>query len=246
MEYLHEEEALLRYRVKCPGALLMDGDADVDPVAFIKTVTKHNLSRGVEIYPETEMDLHTKKENSIRTKSGKTIRFRYCIFATGYAEKYDLVKEKIRINRTYAFITEPVEREPWPEEVMIWETREPYLYLRTTQDGRIVSGGLDEQMDVLVEDQDLIDAKIDELKKDIRRMMKVPLPLETHRSYNALFGTVKDGLPLLGKDPERENHFYILGYEGNGTCYSMAGARIIRNLILGEEDPFRDVVKLDR
>ena len=246
VEYLEEAEVLKRYRVKCPSALLIDGDADVDPVAFIRTLTKHNLDAGVAVYPETEIALDTKRAHSIRTTEGHHIRFQYCIFATGYAQKYDLVKDKIAINRTYAFITEPVGKEPWPEEVMIWETKDPYLYLRTTQDGRIVSGGLDEEKDELEENQAAIDEKVEELKGDIRKMMKDALALETHWSYNALFGTVKDGLPLLGKDPDRDNHFYILGYEGNGTCYSMAGARIIRNLILGEEDPFRDIVRLDR
>lgn len=246
VEYLDEKESLERYRVNCPGALLIDGDADVDPVAFIKTVTKHNLKEGTDIYPETEIALDTIAENSIETKKGHTITFNHCIFATGYAEKYDLVKDKISINRTYAFVTQPVKKELWPEEVMIWETKEPYLYLRTTQNGRIVSGGLDEEKDALVEDQQYIEKKVSELKKSIEKIMADPIVLDVDASYNALFGTVKDGLPLIGKDPDRDNHFYILGYEGNGTCYSMAGARIIKNLILGDKDPYEDIVRLDR
>ena len=246
VEYLNEKEALDRYRVNCHGALLIDGDADVDPVAFIKTVTKHNLKEGADIYPETEIALDTIKDNNIETKKGHLITFKYCIFATGYAEKYDLVKDKISINRTYAFVTHPVKKKLWPEEVMIWETKEPYLYLRTTQDGRIVSGGLDEEKDSLVEDQRYIEEKVSELKKSIGKIMADPIVLDVDASYNALFGTVKDGLPLIGSNPDRKNHFYILGYEGNGTCYSMAGARIIKNLILGEEDPYEDIVRLDR
>ena len=246
VEYLSQEETLNRYRVKCPGALLIDGDADVDPVAFINVVTKHNLRSGVKIYPNSEINLDSKKENEIRTKKGHKISFRYCIFATGYAKKYDLVKEKIQINSTYAFVTHPVETDPWPEEVMIWETRNPYLYLRTSQDRRIIVGGLDEEKDELVTDQALIDEKVEELKSGVRSMMADPMDLDVDSSYNALFGTVKDGLPLLGKDPGQENHFYMLGYEGNGTCYSMAGAKIIKKLIMEEDDPYRDIVKLDR
>lgn len=246
VEYVSEEEVLKRYRVKCPGALLIDGDADVDPVAFINEITKHNLRSGVKIYPNSEIDLDSKEENAIKTRIGHKISFRYCIFATGYAKKYDLVKEKIQINRTYAFVTHPLEDEPWPEEVMIWETRNPYLYLRTSQDRRIIVGGLDEEKDELVKDQALIDEKVEELKSGVRAMMADPIELDVDSSYNALFGTVKDGLPLLGKDPGQENHFYMLGYEGNGTCYSMAGAKIIKRLILGEDDPYREIVKLDR
>ena len=62
------------------------------------------------------------------------------------------------------------------------------------------------------------------------------MKLMIDHGYKALFGTMKDGLPLMGKDPETPNHFYILGYEGNGTCCSMAGAEIIMNLMEGKTD----------
>lgn len=244
--YLNEEEALKRYKVKCPAALLIEGDADVNPVAFIRGVTRHNLSKGVVVYPNSEIDLDTKEEHKIRTFTGHTITFRYCIFATGYAKKYDLVKELIRINSTYVLVTKPLDEEPWPEEVMIWETENPYLYLRTSKDRRIILGGLDDEKDELVTDKDHIDRKVEELKAEVSEMMAEELMLDTDKSYNALFGTVKDGLPLLGADPKRPNHFYILGYEGNGTVYSMAGAKIIRNLITGKKDPYSEIVRLDR
>lgn len=246
VSYLDEEEALRMYKVKCPGALLIEGDADVDPVAFIRGVTKHNLKEGVTIYPNSEIDLDSKEEHKIRTFTGHTITFRLCIFATGYAKKYDLVKDLIRINRTYVLVTSPLEKEPWPEEVMIWETKDPYLYLRTSKDRRIIVGGLDEETDELVTDEDYIDKKVEELKSEVSGMMAENLDLDVDNRYNALFGTVEDGLPLLGADPQNSGHFYILGYEGNGTVYSMAGAKIIRNLITGEKDPFREIVKLDR
>lgn len=246
VSYLTEEEALRMYRVKCPCALLTEGDADMDPVAFIRGVTKHNLKEGVTIYPNTEIDLDSVKENTIRTFTGHTISFRYCIFATGYAKKYNLVRDMISISRTYVLVSTPLKHEPWPEEVMIWETKDPYLYLRTSKDRRIIAGGLDEDVDEVMNDEVYIERKMEELKKDVSAMMADELLLDVDHSYNALFGRVKDGLPLLGADPTKSNHFYILGYEGNGTVYSMAGAKIIQNLIKGERDPFREIVKLDR
>jgi len=32
----------------------------------------------------------------------------------------------------------------WPEDALIWESSDPYLYLRTSGDGRIICGGEDE------------------------------------------------------------------------------------------------------
>lgn len=244
--YLEPEDVLEKYGVKCYGALMILGDADVNPVAFIDQVTKENLKRGVDIFINTEVDLDSVKPNQITTRNGHTITFDHLIFATGYAKKYEEVKDFVEINRTYAFMTEPIEEEPWPDEVMIWETKSPYLYLRTTQDRRIVVGGRDEEVDALMDDKDHRDKVFKKLKQDVDQLFKNPPTLNIDHSYNALFGTVKDGLPLMGRDPNIANHYYILGYEGNGTCYSMAGAKIILNLITHREDPYADIVKLDR
>ena len=156
------------------------------------------------------------------------------------------MKHLIKINRTYAFTTEALDHEPWPEEVMIWETKSPYLYLRTTIDRKIVGGGRDEDVDALINEEAHIKKIFEKLKEDVRGLFINPPELKIDHSYNALFGTVKDGLPLMGVDPNMENHFYILGYEGNGTCYSMAGAKIIRNLMEGKPDQYADIVKMDR
>lgn len=50
------------------------------------------------------------------------------------------------LHSTYALISEPVTTFPgWPaDRCLIWETADPYVYLRTTPDGRIVIGGYDD------------------------------------------------------------------------------------------------------
>ncbi|NLB19410.1 MAG: FAD-dependent oxidoreductase [Clostridium sp.] len=244
--YLEPEDVLNHYGVRCYGALLILGDADVNPVVFIDQLTKGNLSRGVKIYNKTEMDLDSATKNEIKTKTGHRIIFKHLIFATGYAKKFEEVEDLIQINRTYAFTTKPVKEEPWPEEVMIWETKSPYLYLRTTQDQKIVVGGRDEEVDGLMDEKDHIDKVFEKLKKDVDNLFVNPPKLNIDHRYNALFGTVKDGLPLMGRDPDVPNHYYILGYEGNGTCYSMAGAKIILNLLQEREDPYEEIVRLNR
>ena len=47
---------------------------------------------------------------------------------------------------TYALVSEPLPSfEGWPaKECLIWETRDPYVYLRTTSDRRAIIGGYDE------------------------------------------------------------------------------------------------------
>ena len=50
-----------------------------------------------------------------------------------------------KIISTWAIATVPQPRRLWPEQCMIWEASDPYLYLRTTPDGRVICGGEDEE-----------------------------------------------------------------------------------------------------
>ena len=72
------------------------------------------------------------------------------------------------------------------------------------------------------------------------------LKIDIEYSWSALFYGSKDGLPFIGRDPLDPNKYYLLGYEGNGTCYSMAGAFILHDLIQGKQNIYTDLVKVDR
>jgi len=114
------------------------------------------------------------------------------------------------------------------------------------QDQRIIAGGLDEEVDEVLNDQEKLDEILEKLKGEARRLVGHALPLEVCHGYNALFGTVKDGLPLMGAHRDHPHHYYLLGYEGNGTCYSMAGARLILELLQGGTSAYAPLVSLHR
>lgn len=46
---------------------------------------------------------------------------------------------------TYALATRPQPRKLWPRQAFVWEASDPYLYMRTTDDGRVICGGEDEE-----------------------------------------------------------------------------------------------------
>ena len=62
----------------------------------------------------------------------------------------------------------------------------------------------------------------------------------------AVFGESSDELPFIGEDPKQERLYYCLGFGGNGTVYSMAGAKIITDLLKNRKNPYSEIVKLDR
>ena len=147
--------------------------------------------------------------------------------------------------RTYAFCSKPIDGFIWEDQVMFWETKNPYIYFRTTTDNRIIAGGLDEKRNRVETNQRSIDKKNNKLLRQIEKMFP-KLHIEIEFSWNALFGASKDGLPFIGKDPDDPSVFYLLGYEGNGTASSMAGSNIIFDLIKGKTNEYSNIVRVDR
>ena len=186
-----------------------------------------------------------KDYNIFYTSDGYKIEFQHIIFATGYSHIYAVVEGKVEINRTYAIASKQVRQLPWKDEVMFWETKDPYLYFRKSIDNRIIIGGLDEEVDTVEKNKENLDKKSIELKDKFNELVE-GINIEIEYQWNALFGTSKDNLPFLGVDPNINNRYYILGYEGNGTCYSLAGSRIIADLIQGKKNPYSHIVNLNR
>ncbi len=244
VEFLDKFQLHDRYKIKKTAALRTWHDADVNPFKFIQALIKKNLQQGVKYFEDTKVDLDSIRDNSIKTKDGYIIKFDNIILATGYSKIYPALKNKTIINRTYAMCTKPIEN-LWPDEAMIWETTKPYLYMRTTQDNRIIAGGLDEGRNILEKNQLRILEKATKITDKIKKLFPF-LDIKIDYYWTALFYGTKDGLPFIGRDPNKNNVYYLLGYEGNGMCYSMAGSLIIKDLIKGDPNKYENIVGLDR
>jgi glycine/D-amino acid oxidase-like deaminating enzyme len=244
-DFLDHKTLQEKYRIDKSCAIRTWHDADVNPYKFIQALTKKNLQQGASYYENTDINVDNIQNNKVSTSDGHQITFKKIVLATGYTKLYPAIKEKCRINRTYAFCSEPYEKKLWKDDVMVWETRNPYLYFRTTVDHRIIAGGLDEETDKLAENDAATHRKASEIARQIEAVFP-DIEIRISHAWNALFGKSNDGLPFIGQDPNQPSLYYVLGYEGNGTCYSMAGARIIFDLITGNPNPYKDIVKIDR
>ena len=123
----------------------------------------------------------------------------------------------------------------WPERCLIWETAQPYFYLRTTADNRMVIGGEDEDFKDPERRDKLLRNKIRKLEKKFAALYP-DIPFKTDMAWCGTFSSTKDGLPYIGAWPGRENMLFALGYGGNGITFSMIAAQVIRNKISGVAD----------
>lgn len=248
VEYWSKKEIKQRLPFSKPGALITNGDAEVNPYRFVngiidylkagqKTTIFENLEAGRVEEAADGVNIHT---------SEGIIQASHLVHATGYETPPIDKKIGTEVNRSYAIATEPIEDlSQWPERALIWETKRPYLYMRSTVDNRIIAGGLDEDPPEAPQNEKKIEKRGKQIEKEVQKLFP-DLDIKMDYAWGASFGESLDNLPYIGKHPEKERTYYLLGYGGNGTVYSMLGSNILRDLILNRTNQDADIVKLDR
>lgn len=188
-------------------------------------------------------------KHHLKTASGREIEADNVIYAIGY-EPEELRGKLIKpiLNRSFAAVTAVQDKDKllhWHEQMFIWETARPYLYMRTTMEGRVIIGGLDEEVEYPIDGVRERSKRINKLYDKLTAhfpMLDTPFEYE----WSATFGESRDNLPFVGEDPAIPGVYYCLGYGGNGSVYSMIASHIIRDLISGRSHPLADIVGLSR
>jgi glycine/D-amino acid oxidase-like deaminating enzyme len=227
-----------RFDIERDAALLGYDNLEADPVVLASGFLRAALSRGTRLaWPVEIVDLDARPRSvSLRTKDGHHIRCRHLVFATGYELPFGKLPKGHQVLSTWALATVPQKRRLWPERCFIWEASDPYLYLRSTREGRVICGGEDEDF----VDEDKRDALIEQKTAAIQRKLGQLLPqlsTEVDYAWTGTFGTSETGLPTIGPMPDLRNCWAVMGFGGNGITYSRIGAEIIRAGLLGTGDP---------
>ncbi len=227
-----------RFGIERPAALLGYDNLEADPVVLATGFLRAALGRGARLaWPVEIVDLDARARSvSLRTRAGHRISCRHLVFATGYELPFGKMPKGHQVLSTWALATVPQKRRLWADCCFIWEASDPYLYLRSTRDGRVICGGEDEDF----VDEDKRDALIEPKTEAIRRKLGKLLPdisTEVDYAWTGTFGTSETGLPTLGPLPDLRNCWAVMGFGGNGITYSRIGAEIIRSGLLGKGDP---------
>lgn len=248
-EFWEEDKISSVYSFSKPAALYSKGDAETNPYRTVHSLIAKASSNGTRVYEHTEGKRYEFNDNGVicHTEKGR-IFAKNIIFAMGY-ETQEIKKDQgAELINTYAVMTKPLKELPkWHERSLIWETARPYLYYRTTPEGRIIAGGRDEPLTdphrrdvrVLSQGQRLLE-EIKALFPEIRDTVELEF------SWGAIFGSTRDGLPYIGPHPKFPHCYFIEGYGGNGTVYSMIAAELLADTIAGTQRPELELFSLTR
>jgi glycine/D-amino acid oxidase-like deaminating enzyme len=175
---------------------------------------------------------------------GATIRAQHVALATGYELAAMLRPRGYKVISTWAMATKPQRRVPWPSGCLIWEAADPYLYLRTTPDNRVLIGGEDEEFADEAARDALLPRKIATLRRKLGRLLP-GLDDTPDFTWTGCFGISATSLPAIGPVPGAERCFAVLGYGGNGITFSVIAAQMFQRALLGIADPDSDVFGYD-
>lgn len=236
-----------------PAAIYTQNDAEMDPFAYVHALVSFAAANGVAVFENTPVTGHQfmDDKNGVICRSRDVhIHAKHVIFATGY-ETQEFKKDRgTSLTSTYVIVTDPVKNwgklDPWYERCMIWETNRPYSYMRTTPDGRILAGGLDEWLHGKL----MTEGRRFQKSKDLLQMVHNMIPHASNLNidffWEAVFGRTNDGLPYIGPHPKYPNCYFLEGYGGNGTVCTMIAAEMITDLLIGKSRPDLGIFSLIR
>ncbi|MDO9418438.1 NAD(P)/FAD-dependent oxidoreductase [Pararhizobium sp.] len=220
------------------GAILSDLSASANPAQLTAGILRHVRKRGAEIVSGVEItDVRSDGDMvHLATAGGKIIGCRHVVFCTGYEFLDGVAERHHAIISTWAIASEPNLKLPdWLAHHLVWEGSDPYLYFRTTKDGRLIAGGEDESDPEAHRSPEKLTRKGALIAEKVGDLLGCKIGKPAF-SWAAAFGTTASGTPIIGEVPGMKHVHAVMGFGGNGITFSKIAADIVSSAIAGKPD----------
>jgi len=249
VEHLSQQAIRKEFGFDAPAGILSDEAATIDSYLLTHQLLQYNIAIGLYVYDRTKAISiqHKTKEVQLKTQEGYIIKAKKIVYATGYEVINYISRSIVKLTSTYATASESF-NEPirfGKRSTVFWNTASPYLYMRTTDDNRIIIGGRDEDFFSHSKRDKLIPQKTKQLRNDFKKLFPL-VSFKPEFSWAGVFGSTKDGLPYIGRYKKLPNSFFALGFGGNGITFSQIAGEIIADLIKGKKNRDQDMFSFER
>jgi glycine/D-amino acid oxidase-like deaminating enzyme len=239
MKWLDEADVVKRFGFSAPAAIYSAQAAETNAYLFTQKIIEWCAKKGAKVYDHAEVIAMTENKSGVElnTDAGYKIKAKYAVMATGYEGTKWIDQRVARLHSTYVIISKPVPKAMlWADRCLIWETAHPYIYMRTTDDYRIIIGGKDETFDSGHKRDTLLKEKSKILLEAFYK--KFPhINFDIDFEWAGTFGETADGLPYIGPVKSSSRILFSLGYGGNGITFSQIGAVILKDIITKNKNP---------
>ncbi len=249
VKWLEADEIKEKYKLdKTFGGIISGQGASVDAFMLTHEILAYNQKKGLQVFDKNELKevKHHARHSEAILDTGAIIKTKKIVYCTGY-ESTSIIKEKfVNLISTYAIVSEvEPEKSLLYKDLLIWNTADPYIYSRTTDDGRFLIGGEDEEFTNPQKRDALIGKKEQKLIRTFEKHLP-HLKFYSDFAWAGTFGETKDGLPYIGEHKDHKNSYFVLGFGGNGITFSVAGMEMTSNWLKGKKHPLSEWFRFGR
>jgi glycine/D-amino acid oxidase-like deaminating enzyme len=249
VQWLNEQQVINKYGFSKPAAILCKDGAEIDAYTFTHNVLKYCTKHfNTKVFDKTSVEYikKTKAGFELSTENGIKINCKNVVIACGYESEAYLPEKVTKLHATYAIVSEPIlNKNLWHKNSLIWETADPYLYIRTTKDKRILIGGKDTPYTSATARDKKLSQKVKALEESFATLFP-SIPFKTDFSWAGTFAGTKDGLPYIGEHKSKPGIYFALGFGGNGITFSSIAGEIIRDIITRKKNDHLGIFKFNR
>jgi glycine/D-amino acid oxidase-like deaminating enzyme len=230
------------------AALLYPGAAEVDPVRLARGLLSAAVARGAIILSPAHATIFDTKLSGVvvETHEGDVVRAGVLVLANGYEMPDFVDATRHRMITSWAVASKRMAPRLSPSDLLVWEASDPYLYLRSTFDGRVIAGGEDEPITDVLRAAEMIDEKADALRRRVEVRCSSLRDLDIAFGWAGIFGETEDSLPMIGRVPGKPNCLAAFGYGGNGITFSAIAAEALEAQLEGRNFDNARFYALDR
>lgn len=239
-----------QFGIDAPGAILTELAARIDPYKTAHKLLRRVRSNGGQVFERSAVSSLQATESgvSMLSGSGHRIEAKHVIIASGY-ESQNFIKQSVAKNHSsYAFISDPLSPAALGKltDTMVWESARPYIYMRTTGDGRLLVGGEDDPIDIPAKRDAKVQKKATTLADKVHALFP-QLEFEQGFAWGGTFAETDDGLPFFGPHEELGSRVHFaMAYGGNGISYSVIGCELLQAWIEQKEHPLKSLFSFSR
>lgn len=248
VKWLSKDEIEERYKMKSHPGILSTKGASIDAFKFAHGLFHNNHKRGMRIFDHTTVDDIKYEEGGVQLKTddGYTVDAKKIVFCTGFETMQMFKKKYADIVTTFACVSEQnLNLFDTLDNTLIWDTANPYIYMRTTDDKRLLVGGEDINYKYGPISEKVKNRKSAKLIKKLNKLFPEINFIEDY-VWAGAFGVTKDGLPFIGTHPDFKNAIFVLGLGGNGITFSVQGMDLVLKILAGYTDNLLHYYRFDR
>lgn len=248
VQWMNAAQLVEEYEIASHGGILSKIAASVDAYKLAHELIQISIRKGMKVFDQTviqSMELNNARP-VLFTENNSMITCDKVIFCNGF-EATTMLKEHIAsLFYTYASVSEQGIRLPEKlKQTIVWDTHDPYLYMRSTDDGRLLIGGEDSSTNFPFFQQKIKEQKARKLVKSLQRLLPT-VDYTSDFNWGGTFGSTRDGLPYIGASPEYANALFVLAFGGNGITFSAQAMELIPAILRGENPAILDCYRFGR